>query len=405
MRGLPSTFVSRLFAAGAIIAVSSGVARLFGPEARGAVGMFIVLRLAIHAFATLGIPTANTWAVARDPRAYGPAARASLALGLLLGALVLVALSAVLVWNPAWFDPVTPSWTLVFFASAPAILVTQLAGGVLLGAGRVGAWNSLTVVNRSLLLASLGLACLAPLSHLGTVVAGFAVAEWVTFVVALALLRPEGGLAPRVDRDLWRATRRYGAFAWAHGALTFALLRVDVLVLGTWRGTREAGLYDAASLAREVVMFLPWIAGMLFLPRVASDDVKRARSPRPMGRVSIATMVLATAALVAFPREFVTGVHGEKFFGAAPLVPVLVASGVFAGVSNLCLQYLLGKGAPRAVVVAPAVALAVNLLGNAVAVPAGGATGCAWVALWTQAVLFALSGAAALRLARDQRKM
>jgi O-antigen/teichoic acid export membrane protein len=400
VRGLTSTFFARLFAAGALVAVGAVVGRLFGPAARGAVGMLVVLRLGLHAFGTLGLTTANTWAVARDPAAYGPAARTSLAVSLIVGGAATAALGLALLANPGWFAPVSPPVAFLFLATAPAILGVQLEGGVLLGAGRVGAWNALTVVNRALLLAALGLAAVPGLASIDTVAAGFAFAEAAAFATALALLRPPGGLAPRVDRGLLRDLRRYGAVSWVHGVLTYALLRVDVLILGTWRGTAEAGLYEAGGLAREVVLFLPWIVGMLFLPRVAGADAGRGTAPRALGARWVVTALVAAAALEVWPEEFVTGVHGDAFAEAAGVVRVTVPAALLAGGSNLFLQYLLGRGAPGIVVWAPAAALAANLAANALLVPRAGAMGSAWAALATQALLFVLTGLGARRLAR-----
>jgi O-antigen/teichoic acid export membrane protein len=400
VRGLTSTFFARLFAAGALIAVGAVVGRLFGPAARGAVGMLVVLRLGLHAFGTFGLTTANTWAVARDPSKYGPAARTSLAVSLVVGGAAAAALGAVLLANPRWFAPVSPLWAFVFLATAPAILGVQLEGGVLLGAGRVGAWNVLTVVNRTLLLAALGLAAAPGLRSIDTVAAGFAFAEAAAFATALALLRAPGGLAPRVDRQLLVDLRRYGAVSWVHGLLTYALLRIDVLILGTWRGTEEAGLYEAGGLAREVILFLPWIVGMLFMPRVAGADAGRGAAPRALGWRWVVTALAAAVALEIWPEEFVTGIHGDDFAGAAGVVRVTVPAALLAGGSNLFLQYLLGRGAPAIVIWAPAAALATNLAANAVLVPRLGAMGAAWSALATQALLFALTGLGARRLAK-----
>jgi O-antigen/teichoic acid export membrane protein len=182
--------------------------------------------------------------------------------------------------------------------------------------------------------------------------------------------------------------------------LTYALLRVDVLILGTWRGTEEAGFYEAGGLAREVILFLPWIVGMLFLPRVAGADAGRGVAPRALGPRWVVTALAAAVALEIWPEAFVTGIHGDAFAAAAPVVRITVPAALLAGASNLFLQYLLGRGAPRIVVWAPAAALALNLAANAGLVPRAGAVGAAWAALATQALLFALTGLGARRLAR-----
>ena len=186
-----------------------------------------------------------------------------------------------------------------------------------------------------------------------------------------------------------------------NGVLAFALLNLDTILLGSWRGTAEAGQYAAAGVARDMVLFLPWMAGMLFLPKVAGAARASAR-PRALGPVGVGVTLSAAALLFVFAKEFVVLVHGPAFEPAAPVTRVLVPAALLAGAGNLCLQYLLGRGAPRAVVAAPAAALVVSLAGNAWAIPAHGALGTAWVALAAAAVLLAVSGTAAARLAREK---
>jgi O-antigen/teichoic acid export membrane protein len=119
-----------------------------------------------------------------------------------------------------------------------------------------------------------------------------------------------------------------------------------------------------------------------------------------MGPVSI-TITLATAVvLMTSPTWFVTGIHGARFAAAAPLVLILVPAGLVGGLGNLWLQELLGRGAPRVTWLAPAAALVVSAVGNAIAVPRWGATGTAWVALASALVLAAVAGAGVIAARR-----
>jgi O-antigen/teichoic acid export membrane protein len=402
VRALASTFLARLFGAGAVIALGAAAARWFGRAPRGTLEVLIDLRLGVHALGSMGLPAATTWAVARDPSASVPAARNALGAGLLLGAVAAVVLAVGVLLVPDRFEPVGVPWALAFVAASPAVLATLLAGGVLLGAGRVGAWNSLTVVNRGLLLVTIAVAALPPLRHVGTLMAGLVVAELATLALAwryLGELGP-GAATPGLDRGLLASWRTYGRRAWTHGALAWAFVRADVLLLLALPGPAETGSFAAGALAREVILFMPWIAGMLLLPRVAAKEAGRGPGA-PLVGVHVAWVTLTAAALLlVFAREFVVFVHGPQFGDAAATTRVLVVAGLVLGLGNLCLQSLLGRGAPRVVVVAPAVALAVSVAGNLVAIPRAGALGAAWVALGSAAVLFAIAGTALRRLTR-----
>ena len=398
MRALATTSAARLFGAAAGIALGAATGQLFGPAARGAVELLIVLRLGVHAVASLGIQTAATYVVARDPATFRPAASSALGLGLALGAAAGLLLCGAAVLFPALTSPLPLLAACLFFAVSPAILATLLEGGVLLGAGRIHAWNALTLVNRGLMCVALGLAFLPPLRSLWTVVLGLVLAELATFGFVLWTLSRDGALSARVSRPLVSELSRYGRSAWLQGVLAFALLRVDVVMLSAGRGSHEAGLYAAGGLAREFVLWLPWVAGMLFFPRVAG--ARAGERPRAMGPISISIVLTASALLFVFAREFTTFVHGAQFEDAAAPARVLVVSALIASTANLCLQYLLGRGAPRAVWLAPAAALAVSLAGNVLVIPAHGALGVAWVSVASQALLLAIAGLAAVRLSR-----
>jgi O-antigen/teichoic acid export membrane protein len=398
VRALSSTWAPRLFGAASGIALGAATARLFGPAARGAVELLIVLRLGVHAFASLGVQTAATYAVAREPATFRPAASSALGLGLALGAGAGLLLCGAAVAFPSITAPLPLVAACLFFAASPAILATLLESGVLLGAGRVRAWNLLTVVNRGLLVIALGLAFLPPLRSLWTIVLGLVIAEVATFCYVLWTLRREGALSAHVDRPLVARLARYGRAAWIQGILAFALLRLDQVMLTAGRGPHEAGLYAAGGLAREFVLWLPWVAGMLFLPNVAG--ARAGDRPKAMGPVSITIVLTASTLLFVFAREFVTAVHGLDFLDAAGPARVLVVSALLASVANLCLQYLLGRGAPAVVWIAPAAALLVSVVGNLLVIPGHGAIGVAFVSVASQAVLLAIAGLAAARLSR-----
>jgi O-antigen/teichoic acid export membrane protein len=398
VRALATTSAARLFGAAAGIALGAATGRLFGPAARGAVELLIVLRLGVHAFASLGVQTAATYTVAREPDTFRPAASSAMGLGLGLGAVAGVLLVAAIVAFPDLTAPLPLLAVCLYFAASPAVLATLLEGGVLLGAGRVGAWNLLTVVNRGLMCVALGLAFLPPLRSPWTLVLGLAAGELATFAYVAVVLSRAGALSARVSRPLVRRLSRYGRAAWLQGILAFALLRVDVVMLSAMRGSHEAGIYAAGGLAREFVLWLPWVAGMLFLPKVAG--ARAGERPKAMGPVSIGIVLTASTLLLVFARGFVTLLHGEAFADSAGPARVLVVSALLASVANLCLQYLLGRGAPRAVWLAPAAALVVSVVGNLLVIPGQGALGVAWVSTASQALLLAVAGASAWRLSK-----
>ena len=417
MRPLTSTFAARQLGAWSVIALGAAVGRFFGPSARGAIESLAALRLGVHAIATLGVPGAATFRVARDPASIGRVASTALGLSLAVGTAAALAVGAWAWSHPSAYAPVGLWAVLVFAASVPPILLTQMEGGVLLGAERIGAWNALTVVNRGLVFPLIALAWFPPLRVVETIVVGLAAAELATAATALAFVRREAPLRVRVDLPLVRELAGYGGVAWVQGMLTWAVLRSDVLLLGALGGTAELGQFAAAGIAREMVFFLPWIAGMLLFPRVAKASAAAGSSspgesalrgpgtralPKALGPKGIAVVLGAAVLLFAFAGPFVVGIHGREFAPAAPVVRVLVPSALLMSWGSLLVQEMLGRGAPALTWISPGAAFVVTVVGNLYAIPRYGALGTAWVALAASAVLlaFARVGVARAR-ARD----
>lgn len=399
MKPFAVTFASRQFGAWAFILTSAVVSRVLGPSVRGAVEGLATLRLGLHAVATAGVPAAATWLVARRrapvEAVAGPAVAAALRLGVATAVGIAVAAFAL----PRLFEPIPPAWVAVFAAAAPATLAGQALAGVLLGQDRTTAWNLLAVLQRAVVLLALAALAVPPLRRAETVLVGMAAAEVAAALVAARLV---GAAArPRRDAGALREARAYTRAAFLHGALSFAWVRGDLLVLSALAGTEASGLFAAASLAREMLLFVPWIASMLHVPKVAAATAgPGARpAPAPVGPVPVVVTLAVAVAIFAAPTGFVTAVHGDRFAGAGPLVQLLVPTALLTGLAQLRLAELLGRGAPLATWVAPGLAWALSMAGNLLFVPAHGATATAWTALVTSAALCltASAGVAAAR--------
>ena len=386
-----TTVAWRAYTSVVVLATGLVVARCFGSEARGALGMVVNLRLGLHAIASLGIASATTYYVARDPACLRRAAATSLGFALAVGVPVGLALAGAAILFPRWLSPFPTPWACAILATAPAILVAHLESGVFLGAGWLRAWNAVPVAHRTVAL--LGLAALAVpgLFSLSTVAAALVLAEVVNVAVALAVLRARGALSVSLDRPLLRTMSGYSRASLWNAAIAFALVRFDTLLLGTWAGTGEAGQYEAGILLRDVVLFLPWVAGLLIVPRVAGAPADRGALARALSRPVMAATAVVAAALWAFAPEVVSAAHGAGFARGGEVARILIPGAFLAGYANVWMQDLFGRGAPRAVVWVPACGFAVALAVNLVAIPRAGAIGSAWASSSASAVGFALA--------------
>ncbi|MBJ3775919.1 lipopolysaccharide biosynthesis protein [Acuticoccus mangrovi] len=176
--------------------------------------------------------------------------------------------------------------------------------------------------------------------------------------------------------------------------------QVDILVLMLLATPRDVALYYAAARAALVVSFFFNAAALLAEPRLtrlhAAGDIAAAQAlARQTARMGVA-MTLVSVVAAALLGPFYLGLYGEGF-GAA--YPALVVAGVgYLGWSLFgpAQQVLRAVRAERALLVATAVALAVNAVLTAALVPFLGILGAA---LGT-AASFLVNGALTARAAR-----
>jgi O-antigen/teichoic acid export membrane protein len=400
VRPLASTFAARLFTGLVVVGADQVVLRSFDTATFGAFKTLTSVRIGIQALAL--VYAANTFFVARDPKTLPAVAANSLRYSAAAGGAIALLLCAVAAAFPSWTAPLPLPLVLLFFATAPAILASFLESAAFLGAGWIGAWNAPIVANRVVMVLGLGSAALvATVRTPATPVATLFAAEVVAVAVALALVARRGLWSWRFDAPLFRDMSRYGAVAWLHAVFGFAILKGDILLVGPLAGAHERGQFAAGMDVREAVLFFPWIASMLLLPRVAATPGDRGRHALALALPSLGIATLGGAAIFAFAPETVSLLFGASYAPAVPIVRVMVPGALLAGYAHLLYQDLLGRGAPRTVVTTPAVALAVSLAGNAFAIPRWGALGAAWTSLATSAVLAVLATWAFRRRQRE----
>jgi O-antigen/teichoic acid export membrane protein len=260
-------------------------------------------------------------------------------------------------------------------------VVWQTASGVLLGLGRIRAWNYiqlasplLTVVGTLALVVGLG-------GQVRAALAAWTAAHLVTAALALYL-----------TRDIWRpfrleplldgASQTLVRLALAMGALQVISLigyRIELVVLEAIKGVDAVGVYSIANQAAESLWLIAAaIATAVTAPVVHADE----REAVAIVRRSIWKALLYTAAAgiaIAATAPFVIRFAlGDAFRGATtPLLLLLPGAIAYAPVQILVVYLSVRRGQPRLALLAGVVAMVGTLAAAVPFVAAFGASGAA----------------------------
>jgi O-antigen/teichoic acid export membrane protein len=279
------------------------------------------------------------------------------------------------------------SWAMILAigATVPPLAILGFYSSLLRSVGRVIASQTFEQIWRPLIL--IGLLMAAYLVSRGpnsAVTAMFLTAASVFAATFLAMAAWRRGFkftvegAPLADRAEWHSiSTSFVIMAVAQEALN----QSGVLLLGVLGTNIEAAHFAAAWRYNSLLAFGLMAVGLVSGPLIASAHRRAAHTElanvaRISARFSFAFAVLAAIPLLLFGRELL-GLYGADFIGAYPALLILLI-GSLVNASTGVVGYLLAlTGSHGRVATVTIVALAANLVANAILIPRYGATGAA----------------------------
>jgi O-antigen/teichoic acid export membrane protein len=364
------------------------IARQLGPSAQGLFAVAYSLGLMLIQFGGLGLTTANPYFVARRPETIPRVVANSLWSALALGVGLAGVGVAVKLVAPAVLEGLDWAPLLVTLAGVPAGLAALLLQSVLLGEGRMVAYNAVEVGQSALTLTAL----LAGFAVLDLGVTGVLLAIGAgrlgAALVYLGLLARRSRVWGRLDVGLARTMLAYGFRVYVAILLSFLVIRLDLLLVNAYVGAREAGLYSIAATLADGMYVLPIVIGLNLLPRVSrgapvqqSAEVFRSVSVL-YGLVCLATVPVAEPAIRLL--------FGSEYADATSLYYWLLPGIYCLGLLTILSYHFAGRGYPARLMAVWAAGLVLNIAINVAFLPGRGAEVASFASSITYAFLLAL---------------
>jgi O-antigen/teichoic acid export membrane protein len=361
-----------------LILTGTLVARMLGPDGRGYLAALILWPWVITLFGNLGIPSALTYAIARDSSASRTLARWGLGFAL-PQAVVLTALQAVWLLVILNGDPPevrAAGW--LTLALVPALLAQQYGLGLLQGHLRLRLFNGLRLLPWALY--ALGVAVLFAVGEdairpiIGVLLTGFLISGSACLVNGLRASRGDG--TPSVDRRFLLSFGLRGLFS------SFAAVNVfrpDQAVLALFLSPAALGLYVVGLAFTNLPYFVAKSVGLITFPWVASRSVK-ADARRTMWSllwVTTGIAVVIVACLCATAHWLVPFFFGGEFTDAVGVTYIVLPGMIFLSARRVLSEGLKGRGYPLVGTIGELLSLAWAAVALAVFVPLWGIYGAA----------------------------
>jgi O-antigen/teichoic acid export membrane protein len=391
-----STAAARVVVLAAGVATSVITARVLQPSGRGDYFFAVTTAQLLVQFGSLGLPSSNTWLVARD--------RSRLAALVANSAWVAIAAGAGLGLAAALLlhgrDDSGVLWAGLLLV--PPGLFYLLGGNLLVGIQEIGRFNAYQAGSAVLLLALVAAAAVLGAGAAGVLLA--CVAGWsLTGAVLLARLRSLAGQAPLAfDAAVFRCGLGYAQRAYLATLLGFLVLRANVFVLRTMGGAAPVGYYSVAAQFADVLAIVPQSAALVLFPAlVRRQDDSFERTASQLAGMALLLGVACVALGVLAPLVIAVA-FGASFLPAATSLRWMLPSVFFLGLTSVASQYLAAAGFPRQLVAVWAVGFAAVVILSCVLVPRFPVAGAPAALSAAHALVFAL--VAGLSLATRARR-
>lgn len=391
-RGVALTFATRLLMLVGVVGSSVIVARWLGPEGLGALAVLNVTVLLALSIGSLGLPSANTYFIAKDRKSLGPVWANTIVFAFTAGSLLAVIVVALAVLSPALFGGVSTNLLMIAALSIPFQLLTVLGLNVLLAIDRIRQLNLLDAMTPALLLVNAIVVVVILHSKLPILVsfntvAAIVLSAGMVWAIARLLARQQHRSAAHPDTQLFKATMGYGLRFSIPVMAAILIFRVDLLIVNHFRGAAETGVYAVASQVANLLLMLPAVIATLLFPRVASRQDERGefavRVTRHASFVMLITCLAAAAGSFALPL-----IYGARFADATIQLLILLPGVFLVGIESVLVQHFTGTGMPVAITVFWLITLAVNLGLNLTLVPVFGARGAAATSTVSYSLIF-----------------
>jgi O-antigen/teichoic acid export membrane protein len=342
MSAVMQTVLTRVIVVVTGVATSVVTARALGPEGRGAFFYVVTFATLTTQFATLGVHSSNTVLVARDASLLKSLFANSVWISLVAGA----TFAALGIGTLAFASEELLDWRLLMctLVLVPALVANLLIANLYVGIGRTGEFNLINVASG---IVSLFSACVGALL-------GFDAGQLILMLAALNVLMSSALVAwtaarfhipLNFDFRLLKSSLGLSARAFFVNSLSFAVLRMNVLVLGFFAGPAQVGFYSIAAQVFDVATIIPVAFATILFPALFQADAPWLLLRKSVIRIS-AIMAIALVIGGALTPTLLPLLFGAEFAPAVSITLALLPGAWATGAISIVSQFLSAHGFP-----------------------------------------------------------
>jgi O-antigen/teichoic acid export membrane protein/O-antigen ligase len=356
------------------------VARGLGPEDRGYLALIVVVSGICVLVGSVGLPTAVTYYVARQPAGAREIAR-ELAIPYLGQTLVTIAAQLAVLFLFVHDDPRRVQVAaFISILLVPGILSHSYGLGILQGQEHFRPFNVLRILPTAVYAFAVLAIFVSGMASLVVLMSTWALSMFLGGLLALGIaLRGLRGEDPYAAGPGRRRLMRFGLKSLVGSTSPIEALRLDQALVGLLLAPITLGLYVVAQAFTNLPRVVAMSVGLVAYPHVASqpDPAHARRSLWRYFFVGVAIAGIVIAVLELGSAQLVSFFFGDEFDAAIPIARVLLVATLFMCARRVLTDGVNGLGRPGLGTLAEVVSWVLLVPTIAVLLPTHGAVGVA----------------------------
>lgn len=347
------------------------LARMLGPESKGAIAVLTATVAVGLQFGNLGIQSANTYYISRDNRNI-PKALGNMCIVSLLVIIVLLILYPLhLIRNS--------DYEIIAFCLIPIQLIMMFGENILLAISKVKEYNRVELFSTVAFPASIIVLSLTGLLSLKTSVIVYVLAAVFSLLLSIYYLMSFGKIKMTVDFVFFKESVIYGIKNYICSFAFYLMLKVDILMIDGFCGERLTGIYSLSSSMADILLLIPSTIYMRLFPEFSKNDSieKNGIILRQVNIKLSVIMAIGCILMGVFFYPMIRYLYGMDYLEAVFPFWVLLP-GIWAlSISNMYDCFFAGVNKAEYNAISSSVVMVLNIVLNAFLIPSVGIIGAA----------------------------
>jgi len=374
------TFSTRIITVILGIAAAIVVARVLGPEGKGAYALIILVPILLAALGNLGIGIANVYF--GGSKKYKPTELASnsliaaLGLGVILSAAFLIYYHS---FHPSFLRDADPLYLLLAVIILPLSLLTMYFSYILLGQYRIKEFNLVSLAQGGTIFVLILFLLLVVRAGIFGAILAWASATLVATILSILLVRRVTNIRWSFHPLLFKDSVKFGIKGYLGNVIQLLNYRLDMLLVAFFMSVTFVGYYSVAVAMAEALWYFPAAVGTIIFARTSRLSTEEAnRSTPQICRNTFFITILAALVLFILGKYIISLFFGSAFLPALEPLWILLPGVVALSICKVISNEIAGRGKPLIGTIAAGVSLAVNIPLNLLLIPMWGISGAAF---------------------------